>query len=282
MMTTYNVSWVFNFFQAAVVVHFLVLPAPSGPRTTHLIMTTAWTACIMSPWRLERYSLHSTTIYLVKYEKRLRDAPSQCETTLHCNVASHWLVAYTKWSLKILFVVWLVAIVLSVLIGFVLLICAFQVIVFTFTDFNLESQSSCNYDSVTVHDGDSINALPLGKFCGSVAPPPTTTSGNSATLRFKTDGSTTLRGFSIDYVASDGGNILTGKLILHALNYILGNSRFSFFCICRHWNGSGIWNSSQCPFCPLQLTHWGRDKMCAIFQTTFSNTFLQWKCIYFD
>ena len=27
-------------------------------------------------------------------------APSQWETTLHCNVVSHWLGAYTKWSLQ--------------------------------------------------------------------------------------------------------------------------------------------------------------------------------------
>ena len=30
------------------------------------------------------------------------DAPSQWETTSHCNVVSHWLGAYTKWSLNIL------------------------------------------------------------------------------------------------------------------------------------------------------------------------------------
>ena len=28
-------------------------------------------------------------------------APSQWETTLHCNVVSHWLGAYTKWSLNL-------------------------------------------------------------------------------------------------------------------------------------------------------------------------------------
>ena len=27
-------------------------------------------------------------------------APSQWETTLHCNVVSHWLGVYTKWSLR--------------------------------------------------------------------------------------------------------------------------------------------------------------------------------------
>ena len=30
------------------------------------------------------------------------DAPSQKETTLHCNVVSHWLGAYIKWSLHFL------------------------------------------------------------------------------------------------------------------------------------------------------------------------------------
>ena len=30
------------------------------------------------------------------------------------------------------------------------------------------------------------------------------------------------------------------------------------------------------------LTHWGRNKMAAIFQTTFSNAFFEWKCMNFD
>ena len=38
------------------------------------------------------------------YEHSPRDhfvnAPSQWETTLHCNVVSHWLGAFTKWSLQ--------------------------------------------------------------------------------------------------------------------------------------------------------------------------------------
>ena len=34
-------------------------------------------------------------------------APSQWETTLHCKVVSHWLSAYTKWSLKVLKKTWI-------------------------------------------------------------------------------------------------------------------------------------------------------------------------------
>ena len=36
------------------------------------------------------------------------------------------------------------------------------------------------------------------------------------------------------------------------------------------------------PFSALSLTHWGRDKMDAISQTTLSNAFLEWKCFNFD
>ena len=31
-----------------------------------------------------------------------------------------------------------------------------------------------------------------------------------------------------------------------------------------------------------ELTHWGRYKMATIFQTTFSNAFIQWKYMHFD
>ena len=31
--------------------------------------------------------------------------------------------------------------------------------------------------------------------------------------------------------------------------------------------------------CMEELTHWGRDKMAAIFQTIFLNVFLEWKCM---
>ena len=35
-------------------------------------------------------------------------------------------------------------------------------------------------------------------------------------------------------------------------------------------------------FTQYYSTHWGRDKMAAIFQTAFWNAFFQWKCINFD
>ena len=40
-------------------------------------------------------------LWLVSFRDHFVYAPSQCETTLHCNVVSHWLGTYTKWSLII-------------------------------------------------------------------------------------------------------------------------------------------------------------------------------------
>ena len=49
----------------------------------------------------ERFQYASWSIYVIdptEYRDHFVYAPSQWETTLHCNVASHWLGAYTKWS----------------------------------------------------------------------------------------------------------------------------------------------------------------------------------------
>ena len=37
--------------------------------------------------------------YYIIFRDHFVYAPNQWETTLHCNVVSHWLGAYTKWSL---------------------------------------------------------------------------------------------------------------------------------------------------------------------------------------
>ena len=44
------------------------------------------------------------------------------------------------------------------------------------------------------------------------------------------------------------------------------------------------WKSQLCCSCleNFLLTHWGSDKMAAIFQKAFPNAFLEWKCMNFD
>ena len=57
-------------------------------------------------WEFDVYAYTGIILYMRPANERRRYivtsyvyAPSQCETTLHCNVVSHWLHAYTKWSL---------------------------------------------------------------------------------------------------------------------------------------------------------------------------------------
>ena len=57
----------------------------------------AWTARF-HPFRSPSYDLQGVLPYNV-YRDTSVHAPSQWETTLYCNVVSHWLGAYTKWSL---------------------------------------------------------------------------------------------------------------------------------------------------------------------------------------
>ena len=93
-------------------------------------------------------------------------------------------------------------------------------------------------------------------------------------------------------------NILISRLYV-ILDVPQLNSNFMFYpfvlsnFIPSRFNGWVLWwpvpslhvcplvCSFTCPSACLPFTHWGRDKMAAISQTTFSNTFLEWKYMNF-
>ena len=56
--------------------------------------------------------------------------------------------------------------------------------------------SNCGYDKVEIYDGADVNARKIGRFCGTVSPGDITSSGNKLYVKFKTDGSTTKKGFA--------------------------------------------------------------------------------------
>ena len=69
----------------------------------------------------------------------------------------------------------------------------------TFEDFNVESHSSCSWDYLAVHDGNSINSPIIGsRLCGT-SPAGTTmnSTGSSMTLHFVSDSTQTRTGFKI-------------------------------------------------------------------------------------
>lgn len=64
-----------------------------------------------------------------------------------------------------------------------------------FTDFELESHSTCNYDWVQVRDGDSSESELLGTWCGSDSPGTIRSSGSMLYVEFHSDGSVVRTGY---------------------------------------------------------------------------------------
>ncbi|EFB16438.1 hypothetical protein PANDA_017115, partial [Ailuropoda melanoleuca] len=81
-----------------------------------------------------------------------------------------------------------------------------QVISLTFGKFDLEPDTYCRYDSVSVFNGAvSDDAKRLGKFCGDTAPGPISSEGNELLVQFVSDLSVTADGFSASYKTQPRG-----------------------------------------------------------------------------
>ncbi|XP_069341847.1 procollagen C-endopeptidase enhancer 1 [Eulemur rufifrons] len=75
-----------------------------------------------------------------------------------------------------------------------------QVIALTFEKFDLEPDTYCRYDSVSVFNGAVSNdAKRLGKFCGDTIPGRISSEGNELLVQFVSDLSVTADGFSASY-----------------------------------------------------------------------------------
>ncbi|KAK3791976.1 hypothetical protein RRG08_035467, partial [Elysia crispata] len=70
----------------------------------------------------------------------------------------------------------------------------------TFSAFSLETDSSCDFDSLVIRDGNNRSSPILGTFCGSSRPPVVTASGNVMFISFTTDSSVTRTGFRAQWV----------------------------------------------------------------------------------
>uniref|UniRef100_A0A1Y1LNZ2 Cubilin n=1 Tax=Photinus pyralis TaxID=7054 RepID=A0A1Y1LNZ2_PHOPY len=95
------------------------------------------------------------------------------------------------------------------------LICEYKIqvpedsrIKITFLLFDLEDDSSCSYDSVTVHNGGSSSAPLVNRYCGHKLPPPYTSTGNQLFIIFTSDwgnADVTELGFRLKYEIVCGG-----------------------------------------------------------------------------
>nr|DBA25188.1 TPA: hypothetical protein GDO54_012746 [Pyxicephalus adspersus] len=85
-------------------------------------------------------------------------------------------------------------------------------VLLTFTDFDVESHTTCNSDSVTVYDGESDDAVVLKILCGSQIPNPLISSQNTMFVRLQSDHSNQHRGFSARFSEACGSSIVTDSI----------------------------------------------------------------------
>lgn len=88
-----------------------------------------------------------------------------------------------------------------------------------FNDFDLEAP----YDSLTVKDGETNDALVIGRFSGAESPSHLTSNTNTLRLEFQADHSMSGRGFNITYssrffVLGRGGGWGGGICLLNSAN----------------------------------------------------------------
>ncbi|KAL5010260.1 hypothetical protein ScPMuIL_012565 [Solemya velum] len=97
---------------------------------------------------------------------------------------------------------------------------ASETIQFDFEDFQIEGGSGCQYDFVRIRDGGTVSSPIIGTYCSSTQPNTTTTTGNIAFIRFRTDDSIPKRGFKLKYkIATCGGRFVGQRGEIRSPNY---------------------------------------------------------------
>lgn len=92
----------------------------------------------------------------------------------------------------------------------------------------MERHDNCIYDYVEVRDGTSSDSPLLGKFCGySVLPDDLSSTGNSISIRFVSDGSVNKAGFSAEFF--QGRNKCFPQTAFMCNNCTMKNIKLSLF-----------------------------------------------------
>ncbi|CAG5895667.1 unnamed protein product [Menidia menidia] len=91
----------------------------------------------------------------------------------------------------------------------------------SFSDFHLESSSSCSYDYVAVYDGNSSNAPELAKLCGIQLPMTINASSSQLYVKLRTDASVAAGGFLASYSSKCQNIVISGQHrgVIESLNF---------------------------------------------------------------
>ncbi|XP_056290732.1 cubilin [Pseudoliparis swirei] len=90
----------------------------------------------------------------------------------------------------------------------------------SFSDFHLESTTTCTFDYLAVYDGNSSSAPELAKLCGSQTPSSINASSNQLYVKLRTDSMVSMGGFLASYTSDCTVVIPSGhKGVVESLNF---------------------------------------------------------------
>ncbi|XP_028288640.1 cubilin [Parambassis ranga] len=94
-------------------------------------------------------------------------------------------------------------------------------LILSFSDFHLESSSTCSFDYLAIHDGNSSSALELARLCGNVQPSPINSSRNELFVKLRTDSIISAGGFIASYTTKCSGMLISGQHrgVVESLNF---------------------------------------------------------------
>ena len=83
----------------------------------------------------------------------------------------------------------------------------------SFEKFHLEPHTRCEFDAVSIYDGETMDASRLiGRYCGYALPAPVVSAASTVVVNFATVSSRTGEGFFASYVSVYGTQSIIEKL----------------------------------------------------------------------
>ena len=68
-----------------------------------------------------------------------------------------------------------------------------------FDEVDIEESPNCAKDRVTILNGNDVDAIPLGSYCGNKVPRTIQSSTEVVTIQFISDGTVNKKGFNLQY-----------------------------------------------------------------------------------
>uniref|UniRef100_A0A3Q3W0B5 Cubilin n=1 Tax=Mola mola TaxID=94237 RepID=A0A3Q3W0B5_MOLML len=101
----------------------------------------------------------------------------------------------------------------------------------SFSNFHLESSSSCSYDYLAVYDGNSTGSPELARLCGSQPPTTINSTGNQLYVKLRTDISVSAGGFLASYTSKCSNVLISGRYkgVVESLNFP-NNYAYNSYC----------------------------------------------------